>query len=48
MDKTPDFAQKNSQSGPGEGETKGVLTAPIPYIATTVEQNVKPIVAEVQ
>jgi membrane-associated phospholipid phosphatase len=48
MGKTPVSAKKNSQSAPGEGETKGALTAFIPYIATTVEQNVKPIVAEVQ
>jgi membrane-associated phospholipid phosphatase len=48
MDKTPDFAQKNSQSGPGEGETKGVLNVPMLQKAPTVEQNVKPIVAEVQ
>jgi undecaprenyl-diphosphatase len=46
MGKTPVSAKKNSQPGPGEA--KGALTAPIPYIATTVEQNVKPIVAEVQ
>ena len=48
MGKTPDFAQKNSQSGPGEGETKGVLTATMLQKVPIVEQNVKPIVAEVQ
>jgi membrane-associated phospholipid phosphatase len=46
MGKIPESAKKNSQSGPGE--VKGALTAPIPHIATTVEQHVKPIVAEVQ
>ena len=41
-------AKKISQSGPGEGETKGVLTAPMLQKVPIVEQNVKPIVAEVQ
>ena len=48
MGKTLDFAQKNSRSGPGEGETKGVLTAPMLQKVPIVEQNVKPIVAKVQ
>jgi membrane-associated phospholipid phosphatase len=46
MSKSPELAKNKSQSG--SGETKGASTAAIPHIATTIEQNVKPIVAEAQ
>ncbi len=44
MAKTPELSKKNSKSGPGE--TIGAPSATIPQIAPTVEQHLKPIVAE--
>src|SRR5438105_3608662 len=46
MGRTSGLTKKNSTSG--SGETKGSPSATIPQLATTVEQNVKPIVAEAQ
>ena len=46
MKQIPEIAKKYSQSR--SGETKGMSSASIPQLATTVKQNVKPVVAEVQ
>src|SRR5436190_17073618 len=46
MDRTSGLTKKISTSG--SGETKGSPSATIPQLATTVEQNVKPVVAEAQ
>ena len=46
MGRTSGLTKKNSKSG--SGETKGSPSATLPQLATTIEQNVKPIVAEAQ
>src|SRR5947209_16955847 len=46
MGRIPGLTKKNSKSG--SGETKETPSATIPQLATTVEQNVKPMVAEAQ
>ena len=46
MVRIPGLTRKKSKSE--SGETKGKASTPIPQLATTVEQNVKPVVAEAQ